>query len=49
MSQVNLSLSIADTQRAPSRRLPRALGWSLAGLATTALWLGAIEIIRVLF
>jgi hypothetical protein len=49
MQHVDLSLnSLAQPLSAP-RRLPRAIGWSLAAVVSAGLWYVAVEAVRLLF
>lgn len=49
MSHVDFSLNSIARPRSAARRLPRLVGWGLAGVVSAGLWFGAVELLRAAF
>ena len=44
-ADVSSIAEVSSFEAAPARRLPRALGWTLAAMVTTGLWIGVAKFI----
>lgn len=44
-ADVSSIAAVSSFETSPARRLPRALGWALAAMVATGLWIGVAKII----